>query len=376
MTTLRGRVVTPDGLLPDAVVEVEGDRITAVRGARPDDTVEPSDDLLLPGLVDVHCHGGGGAAFTVPDRAEVATAAAHHLGQGTTSLVASAVTDDPERMLAVVATLADAVEAGEVAAIHLEGPFLSAARCGAQDPTRMLPPDLGLAAALLEAGRGHVRVMTIAPELPGADDLADLLAERGVQVAVGHTDATATATERFLRDRAPALVTHLFNGMAPLHHRAPGAALGALAAASRGAATVELIADGVHLSDETVAGVFALLGGPRVVLVSDAMAAAGLGDGEHQLGPLATRVTDGVARLVDGGSIAGGTSGLLDVVGRQVAAGLDPVEVVASASHRPAALLGIDGEVGAIGPGLRADLVVLDPDWRLRRVMRAGGWVP
>ena len=376
MTTLRGRVVTPDGLLPDAVVEVEGDRITAVRGARPDDTVEPSDDLLLPGLVDVHCHGGGGAAFTVPDRAEVATAAAHHLGQGTTSLVASAVTDDPERMLAVVATLADAVEAGEVAAIHLEGPFLSAARCGAQDPTRMLPPDLGLAAALLEAGRGHVRVMTIAPELPGADDLADLLAERGVQVAVGHTDATATATERFLRDRAPALVTHLFNGMAPLHHRAPGAALGSLAAASRGAATVELIADGVHLSDETVAGVFALLGGPRVVLVSDAMAAAGLGDGEHQLGPLATRVTDGVARLVDGGSIAGGTSRLLDVVGRQVAAGLDPVEVVASASHRPAALLGIDGEVGAIGPGLRADLVVLDPDWRLRRVMRVGGWVP
>jgi N-acetylglucosamine-6-phosphate deacetylase len=186
MTTLRGRVVTADSLLPDAVVEVEGDRITAVRDARPDDLVEPSDDLLLPGLVDVHCHGGGGAAFTVPDRAEVATAAAHHLGQGTTSLVASAVTDDPERMLAVVATLADAVEAGEVAAIHLEGPFLSTARCGAQDPTRMLPPDLGLASALLEAGRGHVRVMTIAPELPGADELADLLAERGVQVAVGH----------------------------------------------------------------------------------------------------------------------------------------------------------------------------------------------
>lgn len=376
MTALRGRVVTPEGLLPDAVVEIDGDRIAAVRDVRPDDVVEASDDLLVPGLVDVHCHGGGGAAFTVPDRAEVATAAAHHLGQGTTSLVASAVTDDPERMLAVVATLADAVEAGEVAAIHLEGPFLSAARCGAQDPTRMLPPDLGLAGALLEAGRGHVRVMTIAPELPGADDLADLLAERGVQVAVGHTDATATATERFLRDRAPALVTHLFNGMAPLHHRAPGAALGALAAASRGSATVELIADGVHLSDETVAGVFALVGGPRVVLVSDAMAAAGLGDGEHQLGPLATRVTDGVARLVDGGSIAGGTSRLLDVVRRQVAAGLDPVEVVASASHRPAALLGLRVEVGAIEPGLRADLAVLDPDWRLRRVMRAGGWVP
>ena len=375
MTVLRGRVVTPDAVLPDAVVEIDDDRIVTVRDARPDDTVEPSDDLVLPGLVDLHCHGGGGAAFTVPDRAEVAAAAAHHLGQGTTTMVASAVTDDPERMLAVVATLADAVEAGDVAAIHLEGPFLSAARCGAQDPTRMRPPDVGLAEALIDAGRGHVRVMTIAPELPGAEALADLLADRGVLVAVGHTDATAATTERFLRDRAPALVTHLFNGMAPLHHRAPGAALGALAAASRGAATVELIADGVHLSDETVAGVFALVGGPRVVLISDAMAAAGLGDGEHQLGPLATRVTDGVARLVDGESIAGGTSRLLDVVRRQVTAGLDPVEVVASASSRPAALLGLDTEVGAVVPGLRADLVVLDGDWRPRRVMRAGSWV-
>ncbi len=138
---------------------------------------------------------------------------------------------------------------------------------------------------------------------------------------------------------------------------------------------MELIADGVHLSDETVAGVFALVGGPRVVLISDAMAAAGLGDGEHQLGPLATRVTDGVARLVDGESIAGGTSRLLDVVRRQVTAGLDPVEVVASASSRPAALLGLDTEVGAVMPGLRADLVVLDGDWRPRRVMRAGSWV-
>jgi N-acetylglucosamine-6-phosphate deacetylase len=106
------------------------------------------------------------------------------------------------------------------------------------------------------------------------------------------------------------------------------------------------------------------------------MAAAGLGDGEHQLGPLATRVTDGVARLVDGGSIAGGTSRLLDVVRRQVAAGLDSVEVVASASQRPAALLGLGGEVGAIEPGLRADLAVLDADWGLKRVMRAGSWVP
>ena len=291
-------------------------------------------------------------------------------------MVASAVTDDPERMLAVVATLADAVTAGEIAAIHLEGPFLSAARCGAQDPARMLPPDLGLAEALLDAGRGHVRVMTIAPELHGADALAELLAERGVLVAVGHTDADRNGDRAF-----PAATTHpRWSPTSSTGWRR--STTGPRARPSErsppppaGPPRCELIADGVHLSDETVAGVFALVGGPRVVLISDAMAAAGLGDGDHQLGPLATRVTDGVARLVDGDSIAGGTSRLLDVVRRQVTAGLDPVEVVASASCRPAALLGVDTDVGAIGPGLRADLVVLDQDWRPRRVMRAGDWV-
>jgi len=372
-TLLRGRVITPEADLDDAVVAVEGDSIAEVRPPLAGDP-DVTDDVLLPGLVDAHCHGGGGGSFTVGDAEQVAVAARHHLGQGTTSLIGSAVTDSPERMLAAISALADAAEAGLLAGVHAEGPFLSHARCGAQDPAYLLEPDLGLAAELVDAGRGRLRVMTVAPELPGAVQLADLLAERGVLAAVGHTEADAATTDRFLRTPGSGLVTHLFNGMPPMHHRAPGPVGGALSAAADGAARVELIADGVHLSDDTVRTMYAVLGGDRILLVTDAMAAAGMPDGDYQLGPRRVRVVDGTARLAERDSIAGGTTRLLDVVRRLVGAGLDPVSVVASASLVPAAALGLD-RVGALRAGLRADLVVTDADLRPQRVMRAGEWV-
>ncbi len=368
---LRGRVITPTEDLPDAVVEVADGRIAAVREPIEGDPAAEH-RIVLPGLVDLHCHGGGGGSFTSGDAEATRTAAEHHLRQGTTTLVGSAVTDDPQRLLAVIGVLADAVDDGTLAAIHLEGPFLSAARCGAQDPAHLRDPDLALAAELIAAGRGHVRMMTVAPELPGAVELAELLTEQGVTVAAGHTDADASTMERFLHTTSPSVVTHLFNGMAPIHHRGPGAVLGAMAAAAAGDAVLELIADGVHLADETVAAVVALVG-DRTLLVTDAMAAAGMSDGDYQLGPQAVEVRDGVARLANGGSIAGGTSRLLDVVRRQVSAGLDPVQLVAAASVRPAAVLG-RLDVG-LAVGNPADLVVTDAAWQPQQVMRAGAWV-
>ena len=368
MTSYRGRVITPEADLPDAVVVLDGARISAVRGPTEGDP-EATGDVILPGLVDLHCHGGGGATFTAADPEQTRTAAAHHLDQGTTRLVGSTVADRTERLLATIAVLADAVEAGILAAIHLEGPFLARSRCGAQDPAHLRDPDLALAAELLAAGRGHVRVMTLAPELPGALELAELLVASDVTVAVGHTDADADTVRRFLRAGAPSLVTHLFNAMSAGDHRQPGAALGALAAAAAGDALVELVADGVHLADQTVAAVDALVGG-RMVLVTDAMAAAGMPDGAYELGPQAVTVRDGVARLAAGGALAGGTTRLLDVVRRQVGAGLDPVRVVAAASIRPAGVLGLV-DVG-LAAGRRADLVVCDADWRPRQVLRDG----
>lgn len=369
MTTLRGRLLTGQIDLPCAEIVVEGDCVLSVEPV-PGGT---SEVVILPGLIDLHCHGGGGASFTTGSLDDARAAAEHHLRQGTTTLVGSAVTDAPDRMLAVVDALADAVDEGVLAAIHVEGPFLDASRCGAQDPTYLREPDLTLAGRILDAGRGHVRVMTLAPELPGADELGALLVAHGVRAAVGHTAATAAVTRDFLRRPGHDLVTHLFNGMSPLHHRDAGPVAGCLAAAGEGRASVELIADGVHLDDEVVATVFALLGPDRVILVTDAMPAAGMPDGDYVIGPRRVVVADGVARLADGSSLAGGTARLMDVVRRQIAAGIPSSSVMRAATLTPAAVLGFDPP--GLEPGHRADLVVTDAELAVQRVMRAGVWI-
>ena len=374
MTTLRGRVVTPTEVIDDAVVVIANSTIVSIE-AITDDPATASGELILPGLVDMHCHGGGGASFTAANEQDVVKAAVHHLAHGTTTLIASAVTDTPEAMTATISCLAAAADQGVVAGIHIEGPFLSPQRCGAQDPAQLQRPDVALAAALLDAGRGHVCVMTIAPELPGASSVLELLRERGVRAAVGHTVADARTVRDTLARPEASVVTHLFNGMPPIHHRDPGPAMAAMVAARDGDATVELIADGVHVADETVAAVWSLVGGDHIALVTDAMAAAGLPDGNFMLGPQQVTVRDGVATLTHGDSLAGGTSRMIDLVRRQVAAGLNLVEVVRAASHTPARVIGAQTRVGGLIPGLRADLVVTNADLHPQRVMRAGEWV-
>jgi N-acetylglucosamine-6-phosphate deacetylase len=218
-------------------------------------------------------------------------------------------------------------------------------------------------------------MVTLAPELPGAAEAIGLLERAGVVVGLGHTGADAHGFGVALGALRRPLVTHLFNGMAPLHHRTPGPVAAALDALARGAADVELIADGVHVADETVHLVFAIDPGQHVVLVSDAMVAAGMPDGDFELGSVRVRVADGRALTrADPPSLAGGTSHAADLVRRCVVhARVDPVAAVAAATATPAALLGLDDR-GRLAPGLRADLVVLDEDWRVRRVMRGGGW--
>jgi len=374
---LGGTVVTPTEVVTDGVVEVKGDRLGYV-GPRADwdgDAPEPV-GLLVPGFVDGHCHGGGGHTVTTTDVGAIAAVAAHHLARGTTSMLASLVSAPTETITAQVAAIADVVEGGDTAIVgsHLEGPWLSHARCGAHDPAALAEPDTDAARAWIAAGRGTVRMVTLAPELPRAEAVSAVLEDEGVLVAYGHSDADARTFAAALRARRTPVVTHLFNGMSPLHHRDPAAPGAALSELARGAATVELIADGVHLADETVTMVFDVDPGRHVVLVSDAMSAAGLPDGDFELGSLAVRVADGVARI-ENGSIAGGTSHLADLVHRCVTvAGLDPVAAVAAATSTPAALLGLTDR-GALATGLRADVLSLSDEWRVDRVMRGGAWV-
>ncbi|AEI12956.1 N-acetylglucosamine-6-phosphate deacetylase [Cellulomonas gilvus] len=389
---LRGRVVTPSTVIADGVVVIEGERLAWVGPAErlPAGLTAPaaSDLTLLPGLVDLHCHGGGGTSF--PDAvtaAEVAQAADEHLRHGTTTLVASLVTAPADVLLARTALLADAADAGVVAGIHLEGPFLSADRCGAQNPADMLAGDPALVRSIAHAARGHLVTMTVAPEVDGAHDVLEALVEAGALPSIGHTDASAeqvdAAADRTFdllaasdaaRSERPT-ATHLFNGMRPVHHRDPGPVTACLAAAARGELVVELVADGTHLAAGTVRAVFDLLGADSIALVTDAMAAAGMPDGDYQLGPMAVRVADGVARIVteDGqaGAIAGGTAHLLDVLRFVVTHGVPLVEAVRAAATTPATVLG-RRDVGALAAGRRADVLVVDDALRPLRVLRAG----
>ncbi len=398
---LRGRVVTPDEVLDDGVVVVQGPQLRWV--GRAGDVPEawrdalpaPTGDTLLPGLVDIHCHGGGGASFpdaTTPD--EVATAAREHLAHGTTTLVGSLVTAAAGTLVERATLLADAVDAGVLAGIHAEGPFLSHERRGAQSPADLVPGDPALVRRLVEASRGTLVTMTVAPEVPGVvappDDVMAALVAGGALPSIGHTDADAEQAEAaigravgllradpFATGRRPT-ATHLFNGMRPLHHRDPGPVAACLAAAARGELVVELVADGTHLADATVRAVFDLVGPDAIAVVTDAMAAAGLGDGDYRLGPMQVRVADGVARIVEAdgsaGSIAGGVAHLLDVVRCTVRAGVPLVAAVRAASRTPADVLGFR-DLGRLVAGHRADLVVVNDDLRPRRVMRLGAWV-
>lgn len=303
------------------------------------------------GLVDIHCHGALGFEFGGTSQGSRA-AAEHHRRSGTTTLVASLVSAPPEVLAHGVATLAPLVADGTIAGIHLEGPFLAEACRGAHDPRFLIDPDPALIERLVEvageAGAPHaIKHLTFAPERAGAPDLVRTLVAHGIHPAVGHTAAPADVVARTIADIAersgrPALVTHLFNGMPAFHHRAGGPAAAALAAAARGEAIVEVIADGVHVGPEVVRMVFDTVGPEHIALVSDAMAATGLGDGDYDLGGLPVRVSDGTARLVDTGSIAGGTSTIAQVVQWCIdVAGVDPQAALVAATHTPRRALGL-----------------------------------
>lgn len=354
----------------DAWVRFEGGVIAALgTGATwtaADDVVDAAsvagpDAVLTPGFIDIHGHGGAGASFDDGVDA-IRTARALHRQHGTTRAVVSLVTAplaDLERRVGEIAdlTLSDA----DILGSHLEGPFLDPSHHGAHEPSLLRVPVAADVSRLLEAGRGTIRQVTIAPELPGGLDAVRLIVEAGAAAAVGHTDAdAATAVAAF--EAGASILTHAFNAMPGIHHRAPGPVL---AAAADHRVVLEAIADGVHLDPHVVRLLFDSAPG-RVALITDAMAAAGSADGHYDLGAVRVTVLDGIARADDTGSIAGSTLTQDVALQKAVGAGVGLAEAVRALTETPAQAVGLEDRLGRLAVGYAGDAVLLDA--RLRAV--------
>lgn len=359
-----GGAVTPDAWIAfaDGVVQDTGTG-QAWREIPAGDVVDGRGSFLTPGFIDIHGHGGGGASFD--DGADAIRAGrAVHLAHGTTRAVISLVTasiDDLAHRVGVVADLAE--RDATILGSHLEGPFLDAGHKGAHTEALLRAPDAASVERLLDAGRGTVRQVTLAPELPGGLEATAQFVAAGVAVAVGHTAATE-AEARAAFDAGATILTHAFNAMPGIHHRAPGPVVAAM---RDDRVTLELIADGTHVHPDVISLAFA--GAPgRIALITDAMAAAGASDGHYELGGLAVTVTAGTARLDSNGAIAGSTLTQDAALRLVVRSGLALPSAVASLTSVPARAIGVAGRYGSLRPGAAADAVLLDDDLQVRQV--------
>jgi N-acetylglucosamine-6-phosphate deacetylase len=366
---ITGARVVSGGAAEDGWVRFAAGRVAA-RGtgnapAHDGEVVDAGGKLLTPGFVDIHVHGGGGGDVSEGPES-VARVLEAHRAHGTTRSMLSLVTAPIDRLVDALRALAPLVRADPlVLGVHLEGPFLSPDNKGAHDPSALVAPTAEAVAALLAAADGTLVQVTMAPELPGAPDAIRAFVDGGVRVAVGHTVADLdTAGAAF--DAGASLLTHTFNAMPVLAHRAPGPIGAAL---ERPGVTVELIADALHVHPILVAGLFRLAPG-RVALITDAMAAAGFGDGEYRLGPLDVVVKDGAARLPSG-SLAGSTLTLDAAIRTVVGAGVPLEQAVLAATGTPAHAVGRP-ELGSLEIGAPADAVLLTDDLQVEAVWADG----
>ncbi|WP_130504800.1 N-acetylglucosamine-6-phosphate deacetylase [Microterricola gilva] len=374
------RLVSGGSIMRDAWVAFSGPLVLAVGAADgwrelagPQTAVtDAGGHWLTPGFVDIHCHGAGGAAFD--DGAEgIRTGLAVHRAHGTTRSVISLVTNTRANLLESLSVIAGLAATDPlVLGSHLEGPFLDLEFKGAHNESLLRQADAGELDAMLDAAAGTLRQITLAPELPGATAAIGRFVDAGVAVAVGHTAADYEQS-RAAFDAGASILTHAFNGMRGIHHRAPGPVA---AATHTPGVTLEVINDGTHVHPEVVRMAFASAPG-RIALITDAMAATGSADGEYMLGALAVTVQGGVARLVEGGSIAGSTLTLDDAVRRAVnEVGVDMATAIDAVTAVPARTIGRAADLGALAVGFAADAVIMRDDFSVAAVWANGTPLP
>lgn len=372
-------VVVDSEVLHDAWILVEDGRVTDLGGA---DSLPPRavprtsvrGAAVLPGFVDIHVHGGGGHSFG-SDSATTEAVARFHAHAGTTSLLAGLATSPVAEQLEQVKRLGgcseEVADGARLLGIHLEGPFISKIRKGAHDPRLIRPPDTTEFDALCEAAGGRMRLLTTAPELDGFLGLVAVAKAAGVRVTAGHTDAQGPDFLRAIAAGTRSL-THTFNGMRPVTHRDPGV----LEPIVDSDVFCELICDGVHVHPTFVRMLRLLAGRDRVILITDAVAWAGLAEGEYRSGNRHVEVRDRGVRLVGTDTLAGSTLTMGDAVARYARyTGAGLVELARVASTNAARLLGEDHRIGRIRRGYEADLVVVDSARTPVGVMCAGRWI-
>jgi N-acetylglucosamine-6-phosphate deacetylase len=302
--------------------------------------------ILIPGFVDIHCHGGGGNYFASLSDSEISQVIATHRAGGTVAGLASLVTEPIPNLISQIKRLVPFAERGEIAGIHLEGPYLSHARCGAHDPNLLRTPNISEVETLLDAGQGFIKMITIAPELDGALGVIEYLAKSGVIAAIGHSQSDA-ATAQAAIDRGASVVTH-FNNAMPKVVDGPGTMSSAVINELR--VSLEIILDGEHVETQVVRSVFEAAPN-RIVMVTDAMSAAGSTDGIYQIANLEVNVKDGVARLASNGALAGSTLTMAKAFSHALnEIGISITEAVHAASTLPALILG-RSDLGEIAVG-------------------------
>lgn len=378
------RAFTPTEEIIDAAVVIEDGIITAV--GRREEIVAPKDakdhdariHMLVPGFVDVHIHGAGAhdVMEATPEALQiVATTVARH---GTTSLVATTVTAPTDEICHSLEGIARYIQSpanqkpspsplAQMTGIHLEGPFIHPQRRGVHPPESLAQPSVATLKRFLQAADGCARILTLAPELPGALEVIDQARAAGLTVAIGHTDATYAQAHTGIEHGAHHAV-HVFNAMRPFSHRETGV-LGAVLTDS--SVTAEIIADGIHVDDPAIRLLLAAKGIQGVILVSDGTAATGMPDGVYRLGPFEFTVSGGVCRNAEG-RLAGSTLTLDRAVQHLVSLGVSVREAVQMATLNPATRLGLAGKKGVIAPGADADLVLLDEKLNVAGVMTRG----
>jgi N-acetylglucosamine-6-phosphate deacetylase len=360
------QLIKPTELLRNALISIEDGVITSISTGTPQDA-DLHSQIVIPGFVDMHCHGGNGFHFFGTEPQAIQESARFHLIHGTTSIVASFVATPIPELINQISNLVKKLPLLNIVGIHLEGPYLSEAYCGAHNPDFLTTPNVAEIQTLLDAGEGWIKMITIAPELEGALDSISFLEKQGVIAAIGHSDADDLVTKSAI-DSGAKVVTHFFSAMRPIHHRIGGMTLTSL---FDDRIYLELILDNVHIATNAIA-IPLHFASERILGITDALSVAGQPDGDYTLGTTPVELRNGIAKIKGKDLLAGSTLTMDRSFKSAVTKlGLTPHQAVQAFSSRPASILGLKN-VGDIKVGNDADLLFLDDDFSLQTVVFKG----